>query len=84
MEFFKSIFIVGGLKEFVRFLCLFGVCLLYICLLGDALGYFTNRDYYENLVRHKNIPAIFHCVRSYFFLLIHILIIIAIIIWAWR
>ena len=84
MELFKEVFLVGGLKEFVRLLCLFGVFLLYIGLLGDTLGYFTKRGYYTNLVRHKNIPAIFHCIRSYFFLLIHIWIIIVILIWAWR
>ena len=84
MELFKSIFLVGGLREFVRLCCLFVLFLCWAAWLGDTVGYFTQKEYYTNLVRSRNIPAIFHCIRSYLFLLVHFWILVYILIWAWR
>lgn len=84
MELFKSIFLIGGLKEFVRLLCLIPLLIGWAWCVGDAISYFTDKEYYANLIRSKNIPAIFHCIRSYLCLLIHLCILICILIWAWR
>ena len=84
MELFKSIFLIGGLKEFVKLLCLIPLLFGYLWCLGDAIVYFTQKEYYINLIRHKNIPALFHCIRSYLCVLLHLCILICILIWAWR
>ena len=84
VELFKSIFLVGGLKASVRQLCLIALLLGWGWCLVDAIAYFTRKEYYTNLIRHKNIPAIFHCIRSYLCVLLHLGILICILIWAWR
>lgn len=84
MELFKSIFLIGGLKEFVRLLCLILLLIFWTWLVNYAISYFTDKEYYANLIRSKNIPAIFHCICSYLFVLLHLCILICIIIWAWR
>ena len=84
MELFKSIFLIGGLKEFVRLLCLIPLLIGWTWWVGDAISYFTDKEYYANLIRSKNIPAIFHCIRSYLCVLLHLYILICILIWAWR
>ena len=84
MELFKSIFLIGRLKEFVRLLCLIPLLIGWAWCVGDAILYFTDKEYYANLIRSKNIPAIFHCIRSYLCVLLHLCILICILIWAWR
>lgn len=84
VELFKNIFLIGGLKGFVRQVCLIALLLGYAWCIGDTIAYFSQIEYYTNLVRHKNIPAIFHCIRSYLCVLIHLCILICILIWAWR
>lgn len=84
VELFKSIFLIGGLKGFVRQVCLIALILGYIWCISDAIAYFAQIEYYTNLVRRKNIPAIFHCIRSYLCVLLHLCILICILIWAWR
>lgn len=84
VELFKSIFLIGGLKGFVRQVCLFVLFIGYVWCIKDATAYFVQIEYYTNLIRHKNIPAIFHCIRSYLCVLIHLCILICILIWAWR
>lgn len=83
VELFKSIFLIGGLKGFVRQVCLFVLFIGYVWCIKDATTYFVQIEYYTNLVRHKNIPAIFHCIRSYLCVLIHLCILICILVWAW-
>lgn len=84
MELFKSIFLIGGLKEFVRLLCLIPLLIGWVWCVGCAISYFTDKEYYANLIRSKNIPAIFHCICSYLCVLLHLCILICILIWAWR
>lgn len=74
----------GGLKGFVRLVCLIVSLLSWVWWLRDTVKYFTRKECYTNLVRHKNIPAIFRCIRSYLCVLLHLCILICILIWAWR
>ena len=71
-------------RDFVRLLCLIVSLLSWVWWLHDTVEYFAQIEYYTNLVRHKNIPAIFHCIRSYLCVLLHLCILICILIWAWR
>lgn len=84
VELYKNIFLIGGLKGLIRQLCLFVLFIGYVWYIKDTKAYFVQIEYYTNLVRHKNIPAIFHCIRSYLCVLIHLCILICILIWAWR
>lgn len=48
MELFKSIFIVGGLKEFVRLCSLVVIFFIWLDWLGITVEYFTKKRYYDN------------------------------------
>lgn len=89
MELFKSIFIVGGLKEFVRLLSLVGIFFIWLDWLGITVEYFTKKIYltkkiyYDNKLK-CNIRYLFSAIFSYLFLFIHGGLLICILIWAWR
>lgn len=83
MELFKSIFIVGGLKEFVRLLSLVVIFCIWLDWLGITVEYFTKKRYYDNESR-CNIRYLFSAIFSYLFLFIHGGLLICILIWAWR
>ena len=82
MELFKSIFIVGGLKEFVRLSCLVGIFFIWLDWLGITVEYFTEKRYYDNESR-CNIQYLFSEIFSYLFLFIHSGLLIYILFWAW-
>ena len=83
MELFKSIFIVGGLKEFVRLLSLVGIFFIWFDWLVITVEYFTKKIYYANKLK-CNIQYLFSAIFSYLFLFIHGGLLICILIWAWR
>ena len=51
MELFKSIFIVGGLKEFVRLLSLVVIFFIWLYWLEITVEYFTKKIYYDNKLK---------------------------------
>ena len=83
VELFKSIFIVGGLKEFVRLSNLVGIFFIWLEWLGITVEYFfAKKRNYDNKSR-RNIKYLFYEIFSYLFLFIHGGLLIWILFWAW-
>ena len=55
MELFKSIFIVGGPKEFVRLLSLVVIFCIWLDWLGITVEYFTKKIYLTKKIYYDNI-----------------------------
>lgn len=77
-----------ALLNCIRLICLIASLLGWVWWLCDTLKYFAKKEYYVNLIRSKNIKAIFHFIRSYFFVFLHWYIIVMlclyILSWTWR
>lgn len=77
-----------ALLNCIRLVCLIASLLGWVWWLRDTLKYFAKKEYYINLIRSKNIKAIFHCIRSYLFVFLHWYIIVMfclyILFCAWR
>lgn len=69
MEFYEIILIL--VREIIRPLCLIASLFGWVWWLHDTLKYFAKKEYYVNLIRSKNIKAVFHCIRSYLFVFLH-------------